>query len=72
MKLNNINYTDQTGKFAVRSIRGYSYILITYYYDSNVILVRLLQSKKGVKLLETIKNMHSYLSLRDFKQITKY
>ena len=67
LKLNNTIYTDQIGKFAVRSIRGYSYILITYCYNSTAILARPLRSKKGIELLDTIKSMHSYLSLREFK-----
>ena len=53
---------DQTGKFHIRSIRGYHYIMITYGYDANAILVYPLQSRKGIKLLTTIKNVYAYLN----------
>ena len=31
-------YIDQTGRFSITSSRGYKYIMIAYYYDSNNIL----------------------------------
>ena len=61
LNLNSTIYTDQIGKFNMRSIRGYNYTLITYYYDTNTILVRQLRTKKGVKLLKAIKDVHNYL-----------
>ena len=44
LDLKNTIYTNQTGKFRVRSIGGFNYIMITYSYDTNAILVRLLKS----------------------------
>ena len=60
-------YTDQTGKFRVRSIGGYNYILVTYSYDSNAILARPLKSKSGNELVETVASIHQYLAERGFK-----
>ena len=51
----------------MRSIRGYNYVLITYCYDANAMLVRPLRTKKGVELLEAIKDVHNYLSQRGYK-----
>ena len=67
LNLNNTIYTDQTGKFNVRSIRGYQYILITYSYDANAILVRPLWTRKGIELLDAIKEIHTYLIQRGFQ-----
>ena len=39
LDLNHTIYTDQTGKFNVRSIRGHNHMMITCCYDSNCILV---------------------------------
>jgi len=63
----NTIFTDQTGKFNVRSIRGYNYMLITYCYDANGVLVRPLQSKKGSELANTIEEIHGYLTDRGYK-----
>ena len=41
--LKNTIYADQIGKFRVKSIGGYNYIIITYSYDTNTMLVRLLK-----------------------------
>ena len=37
-------YTDQTGRFPVRSFRGMQYIMVLYEVDSNVILVQSMQN----------------------------
>ena len=65
LKQNNTMCTDQTVKIRVRSIRGCNYMLITYCYDSNAILVRLLRSRKGSELAETTETAqetHEYLA----------
>jgi len=41
-------------------------VLVTYSYDANAILLRPLHSKRGAELLETIKEVHSYLSERGY------
>jgi hypothetical protein len=35
--LNGIISTDQTGRFPIKSLKGKSYIMVLYNYDSNVI-----------------------------------
>ena len=60
-------YTDQTGKFRVRSIGGYNYIFLTYSYDTNAILVRPIKTRTGKELVEVVANIHEYLSHRGFK-----
>ena len=47
-------YTDQAGKFRVRSIGRYNYIMVTCSYDSNTILVRPLKTRSSSELLETV------------------
>jgi len=64
---NDTIYTNQTGKFRYRSKQGYNYNFLTYYYDLNAIIVRLLKLKKASKLLLVLKEIHSYLVARDFK-----
>ena len=51
----------------MRSIRGYNYILVTYYYDANAILVRPLRSRKGSDLAKVIEDIHTYLTERGYK-----
>ena len=67
MKLKNTIYTDQTGKFRVRSLSGKLYIFLTYCYDSNAILVRLLSSKLGPELVEKLEEIYEYLTQRRYK-----
>ena len=42
-------------------------MLITYYYDSNAILARLLRSRKGSELAETMQETYEHLGARGFK-----
>ena len=39
-------FTDQTGCFPITSSRGYKYIVIAYYYDSNNILAEPINDEK--------------------------
>ena len=48
--------------FNVWSVREYNYILLTYCYDANTILVCPLWSRKGSDLAKTIEELHSYLT----------
>ena len=65
--LKNTIYTDQTGKFRVRSISGANYIMITYSYDTNAILVRPLRNRTGRDLCNATTNIHEYLTTRGYK-----
>jgi len=60
-------YTDQTGKFPVKSARGYQYVLIAYVYDTNTILYRPLKSKTAEELQSTYDELYSYLTKRGCK-----
>ena len=60
-------YTDQTGKFRVRSISGNNYIMITYSYDTNAILVRPLRNRTGPELVKATAEVCSYLTARGYK-----
>ena len=60
--LKNTIYTDQTGKFRVRSISGANYIMVTYSYDTNAILVRLLCNRTGGELYNITTNIYEYLT----------
>ena len=64
---NNTIYTDQTGKFKYKSKRGYHYIFLTYSYDANGILIRLLKSRKASELLSVLQDTHQYLTDRGYK-----
>ena len=55
------------GKFNIWSVRGYNYILLTYWYDANAILVCSLRSRKGSDLAKTIEEIHSYLTEYRYK-----
>ena len=51
----------------MRSVRGFNYILVTYCYDANAILVRPIRSRKGSDLVKAIEDIHSYLTERGYK-----
>ena len=59
-------YSDQTGHFPVTSTRGYKYILIFYDVDSNAIISRPLNIKKGKELLDNIKEILQLLIARGY------
>ena len=42
---------------------------MTYYYDANAILVRLLRSRKESDLAKAIEDIHTYLIERDYKPV---
>ena len=46
-------YTDQTGRFPVRSSAVNQYILVLYDYDSNAILTEAIKTRQGPELLKT-------------------
>ena len=61
------NYSDQTGAFPLLSSRGYRYIMVFYYVDSNAILVRPTKSKTSIEMNATVISMIQHLSRRGFK-----
>jgi hypothetical protein len=60
-------YTDQTGRFPVRSSQGNNYILVAYDYDSNVIITEPLKNRQGTEILRAYTKIIDYLQTRGFK-----
>ena len=60
-------YTDQTGKFPVKSSRGSQYCFVIYSYDANAIIVYPIKNRNAVELLEAYKKGITYLTMRGFK-----
>jgi hypothetical protein len=50
-ELNGMRPTDQTGRFPVKSIKGKSYIMVLYNYDSNVTLATTMESRVAPDLV---------------------
>ena len=59
-------YTNQTGRFTVRSSAGNQYILVLYDYDSNEIMTEALKTRQGPKLLKAYAKIIKYLHTRGF------
>ena len=57
-------YTDQTGRFPVTSSRGYKYIMIAYYYDSNNILSEPIKSRTSLHIKNAYQTMRKLLCSR--------
>jgi hypothetical protein len=49
--LNGMISTDQTGRFPTKSLKGKSYFMVLYNYDSNVILAETMKSRKAPDLV---------------------
>ena len=62
LNLNDTIYTNQTGKFRVRSIRGYNCTPFTCSYNANTILVYPLKTKAGSEIVNIIDTIHNYLT----------
>ena len=45
-------FSNQTGKFPKRSQRGYKYIMVMVEINSNVILVKLMKSRKDEEMIQ--------------------
>jgi hypothetical protein len=60
-------YTDQTGIFPVVSIRGNTYIMILYDYDSNAILAQPIKDRTAPELLKAFQVMEQELMARCLK-----
>ena len=50
-------YTDQIGKFPIRSSRGHQYIMILVKADSGAILVVSMKSRKAEEMVETYQGL---------------
>ena len=59
---NTTAYTDLTGRFPIQSTQGNNYILLTYNYDSNCILVAPLKNKDLHKITKGWKQNHHLLT----------
>jgi hypothetical protein len=59
--LNGMISTDQTGRFPVKSLKGKSYIMVLYNYDSNVILAETMKSRKAPDLVAAYNKLHQQL-----------
>ena len=63
---NNTVYIDLTGKFPVTSASGMKYILVTYHYDSNAILVCPMENKSDSEAIHVYAEVYEYLTARGF------
>jgi hypothetical protein len=59
--LNGMISTDQTGRFPIKSLKGKSYIMVLYNYDSNVILAETMKSRKAPDLVAAYNELHQQL-----------
>ena len=60
-ELNGMISTDQTGRFPIKSIKGKSYIMVMYNYDSNVILATTMKSREAPDLVTAYNELHQQL-----------
>ena len=51
-------FTDQTGWFPVRSVRGFKYIMVAYDHDSSTIHAEPMNNHSGPKLLKSYTTIH--------------
>jgi hypothetical protein len=60
-ELNGMISTDQTGRFPVKSIKGKSYLMVLYNYDSNVTLATSMKSRTAPDLVAAYNELHQQL-----------
>ena len=60
-------YSDQTGRFPVRSFSGKNYIFVAYIYKTNYILLRSLTSRTDADMSKVFKDLYAYLGERNLK-----
>jgi hypothetical protein len=70
--LNGMISTDQTGRFPIKSLKGKSYIMVLYNYDSNVILAGTMKSRKAPDLVAAYKAGSGYNSTPCLPNITRW
>jgi hypothetical protein len=60
-ELNGMISTDQTGRSPVKSIKGKSYLIVLYNYDSNIILATSMKSGTAPDLVAAYNELHQQL-----------
>jgi hypothetical protein len=60
-------YTDLTGKFPVRSIKGNSYVMVCYIYDCNYVKVIPMKSSSASEWVKAYDSVHQELTVKGFK-----
>jgi hypothetical protein len=60
-------YTDLTGKFPVRSSKGYLYVMVCYVYDCNYIKVIPTKSRSASEWVKSYDFIHQELTVKGFK-----
>jgi hypothetical protein len=59
-------YTDLTGKFPVRSIKGNWYVMICYSYDWNYVKAVPMKSRSAAEWIKAYEHIHQKLTSRGF------
>jgi hypothetical protein len=60
-------YTDLTGKFPVRSIKGNSYVMVCYVYDCNYVKVVPMKSRSASEWVKAYDHIYQELTAKGFK-----
>jgi hypothetical protein len=60
-------YTDLTGKFLVRSSKGFFYVMVCYIYDCNYVKVVPMNSSYASKWVKAYDSIHQELTVKGFK-----
>jgi hypothetical protein len=60
-------YTDLTGKFLVRSIKGTSYVMVYYVYDCTYVKVVPMKSRSASEWVKSYDHIHQELTAKGFK-----
>ena len=60
-------YTDQTGRFTVKSSRGNKFIMVSCEVDSNNIMAEPIKSRKASELTTVYAKIHKMLTSRGLK-----
>ena len=55
------SYSDQTGRSTLQSSWGYQYMFILYYYETNIILSKLLRTRQSLDITTAWKEMYVQL-----------
>ena len=60
-------YSDQTGRFPVRSFAGNEYVFTAYVYGPNAILARAMRNRSDEEMIRVFKEVYEYLESKGFK-----
>ncbi|KAL7506634.1 hypothetical protein ACHAXN_005126 [Cyclotella atomus] len=67
-QIDGTTHTDLTGRFPISSMESNQYVFITYNYTTNAILVRPINDRKAVTIVDAFdKNVFSYLASKGHK-----